>query len=201
VRHALRSSRRIRFLRGALLIVAVLLVGVVAWEIWSNRPRRKPAQAPPPAVQPENATQTLDKFEYTATAMGKLAYRILADKLTGVEGGLHTLQTIRRAEFKLSDGPDADGGADRGTFTTGARAAARRRRGVSGGQGRTKGSVRDTGVVLEGHVVVWRSRRAAERPHRVLQAESARFPRQVPLPPGAAAEDAGNLGPSSDAGA
>ena len=165
-RQALRSLRRIRFLRGAVLTVAVLLLAVVATEIWTHRPRRKPTQAPPPAAQPDNTTQTLDKFEYTATAMGKLAYRILADKLTGVEGGLHTLQGIRRAEFKLADGRTLTASADHGTFTTDApggsavkgaegatEGAAKGGNGATGGEG--SGTARGHGhVVLEGHVLV-----------------------------------------------
>ena len=168
MRGVVRSLRRIRFLRGALLVIAVLLLGAVSWEIWSHRPRRKPSQAPPPAAQPDNATQTLDKFEYTATAMGKLAYRILADKLTGVEGGLHTLQGIKRAEFKLADGRTLTASADHGTFMSEPPAAAGNGKGGAGASGATgasggtesggtgtNGNSRGHGhVVLEGHVVV-----------------------------------------------
>lgn len=155
VRDALRSLRRIRFLRAAVLTGAVLLLAVVAGEIWTHRARRKPTEAPPPLAQPENATQTLDKFEYTATAMGKLAYRILADKLTGVEGGLHTVQGIRRAEFKLADGRTLTASADHGTFNAEAPAAGDANAGPGASGAPSAGAVRGHGhVVLEGHVLV-----------------------------------------------
>ena len=178
-------------LRGSLLVVAVLLLLGVGWEIWSNRPRRKRA-APAPIEQPANAKQTLEKFEYTATELGKLAYRIVADRLVGVEGGLHTVQGIRSAEITLADGRVLRARADRGMFTTGATGE----EGGAGASGEDGGlpAAGNAHVVLEGNVIrVERCRRESrERPHRLLPGGvDPRLAGEVPLPARAVGEHAG----------
>lgn len=116
---AARSLGRLRKLRALLSALAIVLLLYVGWSIWSRRPARIPAAAQPPsqALAPKDTVQTLDRFEFTSTILGRRDYSISADRLRGIEGGVHVLEGIRSVEFLRPDGRSLKGGADHGTFS------------------------------------------------------------------------------------
>lgn len=138
--HVGRSLQRLRLLRIVLIVFTVCLGGIVVRSILSNRPDRAPVApgATNPASSTNDAVQTIEKFKFTSTISGKPAYSILADRLTGIAGGIHEVEGIRSIQIMRADGTVLTGRADRGSFVE---ADSPRGAALAGGT-----------LVLEGHV-------------------------------------------------
>lgn len=133
-----RSLARLRILRLGLLVFAGCLAVVVVGTILSRRPQRVPlTPSSKPAPSSDDAVQTIEKFKFTSTLSGKPSYSILADRLTGIAGGLHNVEGIRSIQFMRPDGSVLSGHADHGSFVESDSAKGKGPQGI---------------VVLEGHV-------------------------------------------------
>src|SRR5262249_42895564 len=83
----LRRFARMRAARALLLLLALSVLGAVIGSVLLKRAASsRTSSAPPPEAPPGDALQTIDHFEFTSTSSGRRAFKIVADRLVGVEG-------------------------------------------------------------------------------------------------------------------
>lgn len=115
---AARTFSRLRALRALTGVFGLVFLVYLGWAIWRRSPQvRSAPQTTAAGSEPSDALRSLERFEFTSTHAGKPVYSISADRLLGIEGGIHLLQGIRSVRIARPDGTALEGNAEQGTLT------------------------------------------------------------------------------------